>query len=114
MSFNKWKADGNIKYIGANLYFRSQKICLGLVLCAIFCGAAEISDLLTQRLTFFDMSLSGQGHFFTSHLGNNMASVTWATKVSTNWVDQIDQLTDIFEGVSIFVVWLGRFAPFAK
>ena len=30
------------------------------------------------------------------------------------WVDQIDQLTVIFEEVSIFVVWLGRFAPFAK
>ena len=29
-------------------------------------------------------------------------------------VDQIDQLTDIFEEISIFVVWLGRFAPFAK
>ena len=47
----------------------------------------------------------GQGHFVTSHLGDNMASVTWAI---TN------QLTDIFEEVSIFVVWLGRFAPFAK
>ena len=56
----------------------------------------------------------GQGHFVTSHLGDNMASVTWATKVSTKWVDQIDPLTDIFEEVSIFVVWLGRFAPFAK
>ena len=56
----------------------------------------------------------GQGHFVTSHSGDNMASVTWATKVSTKWVDQIDQLTDIFEEVSIFVVWLGRFAPFAK
>ena len=47
----------------------------------------------------------GQKHF--SKLGDNMASVTWATKVSTNWVDQIDQLTDIFEEDSIFVVWLG-------
>ena len=56
----------------------------------------------------------GRGHFVTSHLGDNMASVTWATKVSTKWVDQIDQLTDIFKEVSIFVVWLGRFAPFAK
>ena len=56
----------------------------------------------------------GQGHFVTSHLGDYMASVTWATKVSTKWVDQIDQLTDIFEEVSKFVVWLGRFAPFAK
>ena len=56
----------------------------------------------------------GQGHFVTIHLGDNMASVTWATKVSTKWVDQIDQLTDIFEEVSIFVVRLGRFAPFAK
>ena len=37
----------------------------------------------------------GQGHFVTSHLGDNMASVTWATKVSTKWVDQIDQLTYI-------------------
>ena len=43
-----------------------------------------------------------------------MASVTWATKVSTKWVDQFDQLTDIFEEVSTFVEWLGRFAPFAK
>ena len=25
----------------------------------------------------------GQGHFVTSHLGNKMASVTWATKMST-------------------------------
>ena len=56
----------------------------------------------------------GQGHFVTSHLGDNMASVKWATEVSTKWVDQIDQLTDIFKEVSIFVVWLGRFAPFAK
>ena len=56
----------------------------------------------------------GQGHFVTSHLGDNMASVTWATKVLTKWVDQIDQLTDIFRGVSIFVLWLGRFAPLAK
>ena len=46
----------------------------------------------------------GQGHFVTSHLGDNMASATWATKVSTKWVDQIDQLTDIFKEVSIFVV----------
>ena len=56
----------------------------------------------------------GQGHFVTSHLGDNMASVIWATKVSTKWVDQIDQLTDIFKEVNIFLVWLGRFAPFAK
>ena len=34
--------------------------------------------------------------------------------MSIKWVDQIDQLTDIFEEVSIFVVRLGRFAPFAK
>ena len=45
------------------------------------------------------------------HMGDNMASVT---KVSTKWVDQIDKLTDIFEEVSIFGVWLSRFAPFAK
>ena len=57
---------------------------------------------------------SGQGHFVTSHLGDNMASVTWATKVSTKWIDQIDQLPDIFKEVSIFVGWLDRFAPFAK
>ena len=56
----------------------------------------------------------GQGLFVTSHLGEKMASVTWATEVSTKWVDQIDQLTDIFEEVSIFVEWLGRFALFAK
>ena len=37
----------------------------------------------------------GQGQFVTSHLGNKMASVTWATKVSTKWVDQIDELTYI-------------------
>ena len=55
--------------------------------------------------------MGGQGQFVTSHLGDNMASVTWATKVSTKWVDQ---LTDIFKEVSIFVVRLGRFAPFAK
>ena len=58
--------------------------------------------------------LRGQGLFVTSHLGDNMASVTWATKVSTKWVDQIDQLTDIFKEVNLFVVWLGRFAPFAR
>ena len=38
-------------------------------------------------------------------MGDNMASVTWETKVSTKWVDQIDQLTDIVKEVSIFVVW---------
>ena len=65
-------------------------------------------------LGFMHVVTVGQGHFVTSHLGDNMASVTWATKVSTKWVDQIDPLTDIFEGVTIFVVWLGRFAPFAK
>ena len=43
-----------------------------------------------------------------------MASVTWATKVSTKWANQIDQLTDIFKEVILFVVLLGRFAPFAK
>ena len=59
-------------------------------------------------------SLGGQGHFVTGHLGDNMASVTWATKVSTKWVDQIDQLPGIFEEINIFVVWLGRFALFAK
>ena len=57
---------------------------------------------------------SDQGNFVTSHLGDNMASVTWATKVSTKCVDQIDQLTNIFKEVSMFVVYLGRFAPFAK
>ena len=56
----------------------------------------------------------GQKHIVTSHLGDNMGSVTSATKMSTKWFDQIDQLTDIFEDASIFVVWLGRFAPFAK
>ena len=60
------------------------------------------------------VQLLGQGHFVISHLGDNMASVTWATKVSTKWVDQIDRFTDIFKEVSIFVVWLGRFASFAK
>ena len=59
-------------------------------------------------------SYSGQGQFVTSHLGDNMASVTWATKVSTKWVDQIDQLTDIFKEVSLFVVWLCRFVLFAN
>ena len=58
--------------------------------------------------------IMGQEHFVTSHLGDNMRSVTWATKVSTKWVDQIDQLTDILKEVIIFVVWLGRFSPFAK
>ena len=48
------------------------------------------------------LTVTGQGHFVTSHLGDNMASATWATKVSTKWVDQIDQLTDIFEEVSLF------------
>ena len=50
------------------------------------------------------MARSGQGHFVTSHLGDNMESVTWATKVSTKWVDQIDQLTGTFEEVTIFDV----------
>ena len=31
-----------------------------------------------------------KGHFVTNHSGDIMASVTWATKVSTKWVDQID------------------------
>ena len=56
----------------------------------------------------------GQGHFVTSNMGGNMASITWATKVSTKWVDQIDQLTDMFEEVSTFDVWLCHSAPFAK
>ena len=73
--------------------------------------------LLLVLVTSYSKSsiwVARQGHSVTSHLGDNMASVTWVTKVSTKWVDQIDQLTDIFEEVSIFVVWLGRFAPFAK
>ena len=60
------------------------------------------------------IALVGQDHFVTSFLGDNMASVTWATKVLTKWVDQIDQSSDIFEEVTKFVKWLGRFAPFAK
>ena len=34
--------------------------------------------------------------------------------MSTKWVDQVNQLTDIFKEVSIFVVWLGRFASSAS
>ena len=73
-------------------------------------------NCITLLLNYFHVPRFqlGQGHFVTSHLGDNMASVTWATQGSTKWVDQIDQLTDIFEEVSVFVVWLGRFAPFAK
>ena len=62
---------------------------------------------------FVDLS-SGQGLFVTSHFGDIMASVTWPAKVSTRRVDQIDQITDKFEENSIFVLWLSRFAPFAK
>ena len=47
-------------------------------------------------------------------LSANRYNLFGAAKVSTKWVDQIDQLTDIFKEVSICVVWLGRFAPFAK
>ena len=57
---------------------------------------------------------AGQGHLVTSHFSDSMASVTWATKVSTKYVDQIDQIIDIIKEVSIFAVWLGRFALFAK
>ena len=74
--------------------------------CVTDCG----SDVVHATV----VSAEGPGHFVNSRLGDNMASVTWATKVSTKWVDQIDQLTDIFEEVSNFVAWLGRFAPFAK
>ena len=71
-------------------------------------------DLSTCLQCSNRVDCTGQGHFVTSHLGDNMASVLWPTKVSIKWVDQIDQSTDIFEEVSIFVVWLGHFAPFAK
>ena len=71
MSFDNWKADGNIKYIGAYLYFRSQKICLGLVRYARFFGSAEISDLLKQRLTLFDISLSNVD-LFTTDMGSDV------------------------------------------
>ena len=37
----------------------------------------------------FAVGIWGQGHFVTSHLGHNMASVTWATEMSTKWVNQI-------------------------
>ena len=51
---------------------------------------------------------SGQGHFVTSHFGDNMASVTWATKVSAKWVDQ---LFDIVDEVSLFVVFASLPSP---
>ena len=78
--------------------------------------------LLTTQLKSFQNSIqrinisekTDQGHFVTSHLGDNMVSVTWATKMSTKWVDLFDELTDIVKEVSLFVLWLGRFAPFAK
>ena len=47
----------------------------------------DINATQSAACTFEKM---GQGHFVTSHLGDNMASVTWATKVSTKWVDQIE------------------------
>ena len=46
-----------------------------------------------------------------------MLSAKWDLQkghLPTKWVDQKDQFTDIFKEVSLFVVWLGRFAPFAK
>ena len=70
----------------------------------------DINEFIAYILTY---NQAGQGHFVTSHLGDNMASVAWATKVSTKWVDQIDRIT-IFKEISMFVVWLGRFAPLAK
>ena len=84
-------------------------------LCKLLCRSHDdqrAGSFLKQRIS---MALQiGQRHFVTSHLGDKMASVTWARKVSTRRADQIDQLTDIFKEVSIFVVWLGRFAPFVK
>ena len=88
-------------------------------LCKMLCRSRDdqrAGSFLKQRISMAlqignATSRTGQGHFVTCHLGDKMASVTWATKVSTKWVDQIDQLTDIIEEVSIFVVWLG---PLAK
>ena len=63
----------------------------------------DFDNILYHKLLVLNamgLAQMGRGHFFTSHFGNNLASVTWATKVSTKWVDQIDHLTDIFKGVT--------------
>ena len=70
-------------------------------LCKMLCCSHD-----DQRAgSFLKQRISGQGNFVTSHFGDNMASVTWATTVSSEWVDQIDELPDIFEEVSIFGVY---------
>ena len=56
LSFDKWKASGNVKFIGAYIYFCSQKHCLELINYEGFCGAQEIIGYLNSRLGLFDLS----------------------------------------------------------
>ena len=58
LSFDKWKASGNVKFIGAYINFRSKKYCLGLINYEGFCGAQEIIGYLNSRLGLFDLSLT--------------------------------------------------------
>ena len=51
----------------------------------------------------------GSGTFCHQPFGQQFGVGHMGNKVSTKWVDQIDQITDIFKEVSIFVVLLGRF-----
>ena len=70
MSSDKKKADRNTKYNGAYLYFRSQKICLGLVHYAEFLALQNFQ--ISQ--TLFDMSLSNVD-LFTTDMGSDVQRV---------------------------------------
>ena len=88
-----FEAPGRLEQSGKVLSPQSLKSCFFLFIGRFCC----VFDQHLEKVQ------KGQGHLVTSHLGDNMASVTWATKVSTKWVDQIDQLTNLFEGVSILL-----------
>ena len=58
MSFEKWTAVGNAKYIGVYLYAMEGKgtFCLGLVPFDTLCGHERIQLLLDERLALFGLS----------------------------------------------------------
>ena len=56
LGFDKWKASGNVKFIGAYIYFHSKKYCLGLQ--KVFSEAQVIIGYLNSRLGLFDLRLS--------------------------------------------------------
>ena len=77
LSFDKRTAAGNVKYIGACLYFRVQNLCLGLIHYTGFCGACgaeQVASLLKERLNVFDISLS-EVTFFTTDIGSDFQRV---------------------------------------